>query len=170
MGFLKGTKTYLAGPIEYDVAVDWRTDPIRILKEEFGVNVHDPNADDKQIMAQPLQDALDREDYEKVREIAKNFVKKDLSVVQRMDFIVAYVPQRVPTVGTVHEIVFSDGIKLPTLLVCPQGKKKAGKWYFGIIDHKHIFGSWEDLYTYLREVDRGEHKDNFRWAYIYGLI
>jgi len=170
MGYLKGTRSYLAGPIEYDVQVDWRTEPLKVMREEFGVDVKDPNADDKQKMAEPLQDALDCENYLEVVRIAKNFVQKDLSIVDRSDFIVACVPQRVPTVGTVHEIVFSDLMKKPTLLVCPQGKKKAGKWYFGIIDHKHIFGSWSDLYTYLREVDRGEHKDNRRWAYIYGLI
>lgn len=170
MGYLKGTISYLAGPIEYDVDHDWRTDPKKVLIEEFGINLHDPNADDKQKMTSPMQDALDREDYETVRSIAKKFVKKDLKVVEKSDFIVAYIPKKVPTVGTVHEIVFSDWIKKPTLLICPQGKKMAGKWYFGIIDPNCIFGSWEDLYTYLREVDRGEHKDNDRWSYVYGLI
>jgi hypothetical protein len=91
-------------------------------------------------------------------------------IVQKSDFVTAYVPHGVPTIGTVHEIIFADSIKLPVMLICPQGKKKVGKWYFGIVDHNMIFGSWADYYSYLREVNDGKHKDNFRWSFVYGLI
>ena len=172
MGYLKGIRSYLAGPIEYDPdhnGGNWRVEPSRIIKE-MGVDLFDPSNDDKQKMVGGLHQALEIENYEEAVKIAKDFVQKDLTIVSHANFIVAFVPQGVPTIGTVHEIIFSDRDKKPTLLVCPQGKKKTGKWYFGIIPHKYIFGSWTELYAYLKEVDEGKHKDDRKWAYTYGLI
>lgn len=173
MNYLKNVRSYLAGPIEYDTNgnhQNWRTKPLEVIKGRFGVDLFDPFADDKQKISGELAEALERENYDEAVRIAKDFVQKDLTVVSHTNFIIAYVPKAAPTVGTVHEIVFSDRDKKPTLLVCPQGKKQAGKWYFGIIPHRYIFGSWEELYNYLDEVDRGLHKSDRRWAYTYGLI
>jgi hypothetical protein len=33
-----------------------------------------------------------------------------------------------------------------------------------------MFGSWDSLYGYLKEVDEGLHKDDRRWALVYDLI
>ena len=164
-------KIYLSGPIEYDnPGHNWRDTPKQVMAEEFKLNVFDPFADPKQQFAESLRESLDEENWNAAGKIAHDFVRKDLAIVDRADFIVAYLPKGVPTTGTHHEIIWANNAKKPTLLVCPQGKKHHPAWYFGFIDPDFMFGSWVDLYDYLREVDRGEHKDNDRWCYMYGLV
>lgn len=170
-GYLKGTRSYLAGPIESaDPTNDWRSAPKKFLIEELKIDLFDPHADPKQQCFSELTIAKTKRDYEAVENIAKRFVRKDLGRVDRSDFIIACLPKGVPTVGTVHEIINSNDTKKPTLLVCPEGKQYIPSWYFGFISHKNMFGSWDDLYEYLREVDAGKHMSDDIWAYVYKII
>jgi hypothetical protein len=149
---------------------NWRDTVGAKLIEEFKIDLFDPAKDAKQQWVHDLNKARDEENYDRMREIAKQFVYKDLQVVDYSNFIIAAVPYKIPTTGTAHEIIDADSRKRPTLLVCEKGKKFVPAWYYGIIPHKYFFGSWEDLYAYLRDVDAGLHKDDSRWAYVYGLI
>ena len=96
--------------------------------------------------------------------------RKDLERVDKTDILAAHLPYKVPTTGTHHEIIVSDNAKKPTLLVCPEGKANVPAWYYGFIDLKYMFGSWDELYHYLREVNDYRHTDDYRWASTYGLI
>lgn len=169
-GYLKNTNFYLGGPIEHGLEIDWRSDPKRILTEEFGINVFDPFCDPKQQWATKLYEAKEREDWETVAKIAKRFVHKDLTIVDRMDAIISFLPHKLPTTGTVHEIINADERKKPTLLVCLEGKKNIPAWYFGIVRHEYMFGSWDEVYAYLKRVDAGECTDDERWDLVYGRI
>lgn len=164
---LRDKRVYISGPIEFDTNDDWRTPLIRNLRDHFGMQIFDPLADSKQSKAPELHAARERRDYEKMREIAHTFVHKDLGLVDRMDLIIARVPHKVPTIGTVHEIINSNNAKKPTLLVCPQGKHMVGLWYFGFIPHRHMFGSNEELFAYLQEVNEWKHTQDARWAFVY---
>jgi nucleoside 2-deoxyribosyltransferase len=66
--------------------------------------------------------ARDNKDYDTMAKIAKGFLRKDLSLVDRTDFLIANLPYKVPTTGTTHEIINSVNAKKPTMLVCEQGK------------------------------------------------
>ena len=170
-GYLRNARCYLSGPIENDDSGwDWRIAPKTILKEEFKIDLFDPASDPKQQWAGVMKEAKEAEDYAKVEEIGKKFVRKDLCIVDRSDFLIAYLPKNIPTTGTVHEIINSNNAKKPTILICTQGKKYIPAWYFGFVPHMNMFGSWEELYHYLREVDNGAHMDDDRWAYVYKLI
>ena len=171
MSYLKGKRCYLSGPIEFGTDPNWRIEPSSILRGEFELDLFDPFNDPKQQWAPKLITARERCDYDKMAEIAKDFVRKDLSVVDGSDFIVACLPYGVPTTGTVHEIINKSMSKKPVLLVCPDGgKAKIPFWYWGFIPHSQMFGSWEDLFQYLREVNQGGHSDNYRWDYACGRI
>ncbi len=167
---LVGKRLYLAGPIEHSSEHDWREEPKKILVEKFQINLFDPFADPKQVWVSPLNKARDEHDYETMTTIAKLFVHKDLAMVDRADLVIAYLPYKVPTTGTIHEIINSANAKKPVLLVCPQGKNLIGAWFYGFIPHKMMFGSWEDLYIYLDEVNEGKHKDNKKWHFVYGMV
>ena len=169
--YLKDKNVYLSAPIEHDIGKnDWKLEAKKILKEEFGLNVFDPSADINQHWVPVIKEAREKNDYETMTKIAKNFLRKDLCLVDRADFLIAYLPYMVPTVGTCHEIINSVNSKKVTLLICPESKAKIPIWYYGFVPHSCMFGSWEDLYKYLREVDAGLHKDNSRWHYVYGMI
>lgn len=168
---LKDSRCYLSGPIEHgDINTNWRIDPCITLRDRFGINVFDPFSDPKQQWVSQLMKCRDSLDYEGMAKIAKNFVSKDLIMVERADFLIAYLPKSIPTTGTHHEIIFSSNNKKPTLLVCPEGKEHIPLWYYGFIPHTCMFGSWDSLYYYLQEVEDGKHINNRRWLYRYGLI
>lgn len=169
---LRGVRCYLSGPIEFEGenAINWREEPKEILQKRFGIDVFDPFADPKQQWAPALREARAKCDYDTMASIAKDFVRKDLKKVDRADFLIAYLPKGLATTGTHHEIINSVNMKDPTLLVCPQGKQHVPLWYYGFIPHEVMFGSWEDLYGYLDEVDAGKHTHNKRWDFIYELI
>ncbi len=169
--YLAGKRCYLSGPIENDSAGhNWRTEPKKILTRRFKIEMFDPFADPKQVFADDLYQARDNRDFDTIVKIAKGFVRKDLAMVDRADFLIACLPYKVPTCGTHHEVINSNNAKKPTLLVCPQGKEFVPLWYYGFIPHEFMFGSWEDLYKYLKQVNLGQHMANNRWHFIYGMV
>ena len=170
VGVLAGTRVYLSGPIENGNGPDWRIEPKRVLTERFKINVFDPFKDPKQQWVPDLNKARATKDYETMVNIAKSFVRKDLAIVDRSDFVISYMPHKVPTTGTHHEVINSNNSKKPTLIVCPQGKEFVPLWYFGFIPHECMFGSWDELYKYLEDVENGLQKENNRWHFVYGMI
>lgn len=171
MAFLAGKKCYLGGPIENCVAkINWRVPVLDALRAKFDIDVFDPFSDPKQQWVETLKQAKIDHDYETIHRITKAFVRKDLQIVQKVEIHIAYVPKGVPTTGTVHEIVVANHCKNPILLVCPEGKVEVPLWYWGFVPHKHMFGSWEELYTFLATVDEGKHKEEYLWSYVYGLV
>lgn len=167
--YLKNVKAYISGPIEHGSETNWRTEPKNQLRTRFGLDVFDPFEDPKQQWVPALSKAREEKDYDSMIKIAKRFVRKDLSVVQESRILIAYLPFKVPTVGTVHEIINSNSDKRPTLLVTDQNDiGYLPLWYFGFIKKEFMFPNWDALYEYLAEVDRGEHRDNDRWSLVYG--
>lgn len=165
---LKGARCYIGGPIDLaDNSVNWRPPVKNFLRQRFGLKVFDPFADPKQNKVEELNRMTEANDYDGMRSIAKYFVRADLSVVDHSDFIISYLPYRVPTTGTTHEIINANDRKKPTLLVCPQGKNHIPRWYYGFIPLHFMFGSWEELYSYLIEVDDGMHDKDDRWWFLY---
>ena len=169
MNYLAGKRVYLSGPIEFGAGPNWRTDKVKILSERYKLEVFDPFADPKQQWVPDLKVARENKDFETMRTIAKNFVRKDLALVDRSDFLIANLPFKVPTTGSHHEIINSNNAKKPTLLLS-EGKENIPLWYYGFIPPESMFGSWDELWQYLDDVDAGKHMNNSRWAFTYGLI
>jgi nucleoside 2-deoxyribosyltransferase len=168
---LENARCYLSGPIENDkTKTNWRTEPSKKFVDDYKIDLFDPFSDPKQQWVPHLHEARENKDYDAIAKIAAAFVRKDLAIVDRCDFIVAYLPYGIPTTGTHHEIINSVNSKKPTLLVCPEGKEFIPIWYYGFVPHEVMFGSWEELYAYLTEVNDGKHKKNDRWSFVYGLV
>lgn len=158
----------MGGPIEHDdPSVNWRDEVKGKLVGDFGLKVFDPAEDPKQGLREKIIHCKKNKLWDELHEIVQEFVMADLSVVDHSDFIIQHLPYKVPTTGTHHEIINASNLKKPTLLVCPQGKECIPDWYFGFVNHRHMFGSWSDLYEYLKEVDQGKHMDDRRWFFVY---
>jgi nucleoside 2-deoxyribosyltransferase len=172
MGCLKDRRVYLSGAIEHDVTEhNWRTEPKNFLTQKFSINIFDPFDDPKQNLSSDLYKAREQGDVDTIMRIAKGFVRKDLCLVDRSDFLIAYLPYKIPTTGTVHEIINSNNAKKPTLLVTNLDNiSYIPLWYFGFIPKEFMFAGWQSLFNYLTEVDEGMHKHNNRWSFIYGDI
>ena len=170
-GFLASKRAYLSGPIQFAKEDGWREYPTAVLTEKFRINLFDPFKDPKQNFNEKIRQAQNNNDVDTLVTIAKGFVRKDLGLIDRCDFIIAYVPFGVQTVGTVHEIINSNNAKKPTLLVTDKNSIKfIPLWYFGFIPTKYMFVSWDDLFTYLSQVDEGLHRTDDRWSIVYGDV
>ncbi len=166
--YLKGKRVYVGGPIEHDNPNDnWRDSVRHKLRNVFELKVFDPAEDPKQYLREQIIHCKKNELWDELSHIMHEFVRADLGVVDRSDFVIQYLPYKVLTTGTHHEIINSNDRKKPTLIVCPQGKSCVPDWYFGFIDHNHMFGSWDSLYEYLEKVDRGHMRKNPRWWFCY---
>ena len=172
MGFLNNTKMYLSSPLQFDdnTKPNWRPEVVAALSERFGINVHDPTINEKQVRAVDLDNALESGDFNTVEKIARAFTKRDFAEIDRCDFLVACHGHKISSIGVPCEVHHAIQLKKPVCIVCPEGKRFAGKWYFGNVKHQYIFGNWNDLYAYLQEVDLGLHKDNHRWHYVCGVV
>jgi nucleoside 2-deoxyribosyltransferase len=171
---LNGKSVYLSGPIEFDETnINWRPEVKSTLTLRFGIKIFDPFDDPKQSKSGELQIARKAGDFDKLAEIAADFVSKDLTEVDNANILIANMPYKVPTVGTIHEIINAVNRKIPTLVVCSKGKEFMSSWLYGIMKNKHkwyLHGSWDSLYSYLEEVNEGKHTWDRRWRYVYGLI
>lgn len=171
---LSGKRVYLSGPIEYDLnSINWRPEVKEVLISRFSLNIFDPFDDPKQTKSDEMQFARETNDFDTVSEIAADFISKDLTEVDKSDLLIAHLPYKVPTVGTIHEIINAVNRKIPPLIVCPQGRKCVSSWIYGLFKKKHqyyIHGSWESLFSYLEEVNDKKHIDDRRWRYVYGMI
>jgi nucleoside 2-deoxyribosyltransferase len=170
MNYLKGKSVYISSPIECRGSDDWRNPLKKVLTEQFELDVFDPFCDPKQNREYEIVRARQDKDYEKIRAIAKDFVRKDLAKVDRADMLLAYVPYKVPTVGTCHEIINANNSKKPVFLVTDGDKSKISFWYYGFIHYNFMFSNWQELYNMLEEINSGSQKHNNRFAYVYGLI
>jgi hypothetical protein len=172
MNYLKNKRCYLSAPIENAANIDpnWRSTISSVLIKEFEINLFDPFLDPKQQQVDALHDARNNKNHLKMIEIAKSFVRKDLSMVDRADFVIAYLPYKVPTTGCHHEIINSNNSKKPTLLVCDTPDKfHLPLWYYGFIPYEFMFSSWTELFDYLRLVNQGK-SENPKWDFIYGKL
>lgn len=172
MNYLENKRVYLSGAIENsDSGTNWRIEPKKILQNEFGLDIFDPYEDPKQQFVPALKEARKKRDIEEIRRVAKDFVKKDLILVERADFLIANIISHIPTTGTTDEILFAARTsRKPTLLVCEEGIEHIPFWFFGCIKLEFMFNSWDELYSYLRDVNLGKYKENDRWSFVYGLI
>jgi len=149
INYLAGKRAYLSGPIECDnLSHNWRNEPKKILIEKFQIDLFDPFADPKQVLTGDLNKARENNDIETIVKIAKGFVRKDLAMVDRADFVIAFLPYKVPTTGTHHEIINSNNAKKPTLLVTDSLTiSSIPLWYFGFIPTEFMFAGWKKLYN-----------------------
>ena len=123
MGRLKGSITYLCGPIDNvdDDGVIWRKQIGEKLSARYGMKVLDPT--DKPFKNQTLKyeeigvekqyaHNLKAEGrYAELAEKFKGIVRADLRCVDLSDVLIAYLPKDVLMCGTIHEIVVSSHSK-----------------------------------------------------------
>ena len=173
MNRLNGTRTYLLGAMDRvpDSGAGWRQDitpfleglGVTVLKpceKPIDVGVEDDDARAEIAMYKKTGDfEMIRKEYGIIRAV-------DLRCVDISDFIIASIDLHVHACGTYEEITLANRQKKPVLVWCQQGKSKAPNWLFFMLPHQHIFGSIEDLLSYLGRVNSGEDSKHYkRWFF-----
>jgi hypothetical protein len=161
---LKNKSVYLCGPIfgVTDDGKEWR-DLVSVKLSKMGIGISNPCAkktngsseigDDKK----KFKKLVMKEDWKGVKEEFWPIIRHDLRSVDLADFlIINYIPD-VPMVGTVHELVVANFEKKPILLKYDKTKlDKFNPWMCVFIKNHHFFSEWDDLFKYLKEVDKGK--------------
>jgi hypothetical protein len=170
---LLGMKCYLCGAMDRvpDGGVGWRTAITPVL-EEMGVIVMDPA---NKPVDDPAGDESDREtrkawlqagDYARLRNFMKKVRGWDLRMVNESSFLVVVVDPDVHLCGSYEEIAIANHEKKPILVHTVGGKHRTPWWLFGMLPHQHIFGSMDELVSYLRRVNSSRRVKTYkRWFF-----
>lgn len=64
--------------------------------------------------------------------------------------------QRVPTYGTLHEMVVAHQQRKPIFMVWEGGKESCSAWLMWMIGHSHVFSTFDELLTRLVNISKGK--------------
>ena len=167
------TRTYLIGNMENvnsEAGQSWR-DNMTVELDKMGV-----------IVFNPYKKPFERNIEEGLKEVADNISRRargkfttlcrkmreirifDLNLVDRCDFLIAYIKPTVASWGSAEEIVTAVRMKKPIFLAIEGGKKACPLWIFGMFPHKYIYESPDDIVRMLKRINSGHKKlDNERW-------
>ena len=167
---LHRTKTYLVGHMQYLSGRDWRDDVTEKLSE---LNVTCFNPYKKPFMKDVEEDEASRiemetwmktKQYDRVSERMKTVRSYDLNLVDRSDFIIAHLVPDVASWGSAEELTTAIRMKKPTFISMEGGKSNAPLWLLGMLPHKYIYNSLDEVTEMLYAIDN-EIKpiDSDRW-------
>ena len=104
--------------------------------------------------------------YFELAQQMRDIVHVDLRMVDVSDGVIVYLDPETPMCGTYHELINALQQRKPTLVVVEGGKKKAPNWLFGIMNFNFMFDSFDDLKTFLKQIDEGIiTADLSRWVF-----
>ena len=171
MGYLTDKTTYLAGNIHStsnnDYGVGWRDKITPIVEDRFKVKVINPckdgEGDSKQDQLYFRQLIKERKFVELKEEFYK-VIRKDLKAVDKADFIIFYHNPKIPTIGTIHEVINAANQKKPVLIVCDEDNiDHLNPWLLTIIKPQWLFTTWDAMIEYLDGVNNGKIETSHWW-------
>ena len=167
---LEKTRTYLVGHMQYAEGRDWRE---YVEKELFGMGVTIFNPYNKPFVKDVNEDEETRDKilkdmeeghYNDVAKRMKRIRSYDLNLVDRSDFILAHLLPDVASWGSAEELVTAVRMKKPIFISMEGGKKKTPLWMMGMMPHKYIYDSIEEVVAMIKQIDSGDKKiDSDRW-------
>jgi nucleoside 2-deoxyribosyltransferase len=170
---LRYSQCYLAGSIDMcpDGGKTWRNEITPHLKR-IGIKVFNP-------LEKPLDIGLESDDnrstrrglkltgkFDEFSKIMRTIRHADLRMVDKSDFLIVYLDMSVLFCGTMEEIVVCNHTKKPILVFCKQGKTSIPDWIWGMIPHKMLFNSIDEVLGYIKYVDSSEVVEDLgRWIF-----
>jgi len=156
------TKVYTIGAMEYADGSNWR----EAVEGELiprNITVFNPykkpfinDCDEASDVRARMRDHMACGKYEEVVEWAKTIRRFDLNLVDRSDFIIAYIIPSTASWGTAEELSTAVSLRKPIFVVIEGGKRHTPLWLMGQLKHKYIYDSIEDALTMVKKIDSGE--------------
>lgn len=173
--FLKGTSCYLAGNLEYEEegkTKEWR----RFFEESvkgMGIRCFNPlkevfnNFPTETQEERRLREALLKNgrhnDHMTIHKSMKAVIRRDLRMVDISDFVVCVLNPKVPTFGTVDEIILCLRQSKPVLLAIEGGKGNIPLWLSGYIHPNWWFDDINQIIQRLTDLNSGEYPINNKY-------
>lgn len=164
------TRTYLVGHMQYLSGRDWRKE---VTEKLSPLEITCFNPYEKPFIKDVEEDEASRRDmetwmktkqYDRVTEKMKTVRAYDLNLVDRSDFIIAHLVPDVASWGSAEEIVTAVREKKPVFISMEGGKSKTPLWMLGMLPHKYIYNSIDEIIEMLYAIDSGSKPiDSDRW-------
>ena len=156
--------------MQYLSGRNWREEVSSKL-EPLGITCFDPykkpfvkDVEEDEDTRKQMESWMFSEDYDKVVERMKTIRSYDLNLVDRSDFIIAHLTPDVASWGSAEELVTAVRMKKPTFISIEGGKSKTPLWILGMIPHKYIYNSVDEIIEMINLIDCGKKKiDSDRW-------
>ena len=170
MNLLEKTKTYLVGHMQYVSGRNWREEVTEKLKS-LKITCFDPykkpfmkDVEEDEASRQEMETWMKTKQYDRVTERMKTVRSYDLNLVDRSDFIIAHLVPDVASWGSAEEIVTAVRMKKPIFVSMEGGKAKTPLWMLGMLPHKYIYNSLDEVVEMLYAIDNGiKPIDSDRW-------
>ena len=164
------TKTYLVGHMQYLSGRDWREEISEKLNA-LSITCFDPykkpfikDVSEDEASRQDMETWMKTKQYDRVANKMKTVRSYDLNLVDRSDFIIAHLVPDVASWGSAEEIVTAVRMKKPVFISMEGGKPKAPLWMLGMLPHKYIYNSLDEIVDMLYAIDNGSKSiDSDRW-------
>jgi len=170
MNLLYKTKTYLVGHMQYLSGRNWREEVAQKLSD-LNITCFDPykkpfvkDVEEDEASRLEMEQWMKTKQYDRVVEKMKIVRSYDLNLVDRSDFIIAHLVPNVASWGSAEEIVTAVRMKKPVFISMEGGKTKTPLWMLGMIPHKYIYNSLDEVIDMLYAIDNGNKPiDSDRW-------
>ena len=164
------TKTYLVGHMQYLSGRDWREEVTEKLAP-LSITCFDPykkpfvkDVEEDEASRIEMETWMKTKQYDRVSERMKTVRSYDLNLVDRSDFIIAHLVPDIASWGSAEEITTAIRMKKPTFISMEGGKSKAPLWLLGMLPHKYIYNSLDEVTEMLYAIDNGiKPIDSDRW-------
>lgn len=158
--------------MQYCNGEGWR-DEFTDFAESLSIKVYDPyhkpfmhNTSEDEVTREMLKHWMETEQYDLVVSWMKRVRGDDLRCCDKCDFFVAVIKPTIASWGSGEEITTVIREKKPLFLVIddPKGKRATPLWLMGIMPHKYIYNSLEEVKEMLTAIDAGIVKmSSDRW-------
>jgi hypothetical protein len=173
---LNTQRVYLAGAMDRvpDRGNGWRDDITPFL-ESLGITVFNPIKKPSVIGMEDAQTHNFKkklkleQNYTELSHLMKVIRSVDLRLVDISDFLIVNLDLDIHPCGTYEEIFWANRQKKPIIIHMVQGKQNAPDWLFGTIPHEMIFSSWDDIKSYLDQVNSSAEINNYNRWYFFNI-
>ena len=156
--------------MQYLSGRNWRNEVAEKLKP-LNITCFDPykkpfvkDVDEGEHARKEMDHWLKTNQFDRLSEKMRTVRSYDLNLVDRSDFIRAHLVPDVASGGSAEEIVTAVRMKKPIFISMEGGKSKTPLWMFGMIPHKYIYNSIEDVLDMIYSIDKGKKEiDSDRW-------
>jgi len=176
MNRLNNQRVYLAGAMDRvaDRGNGWR-DKITPFLESLNIIVFNPI---KKPTVVGQEDELTHKHkvklknagkYDELSQLMKTIRSVDLRLVDISDFLIVNLDLDIHPCGTYEEIFWANRQKKPIIIHMVQGKENAPDWLFGTVPHEMIFSSWDDIKSYLSNINSKQEINTYNRWYFFNI-
>ena len=169
---LRDTQCYLIGHMQYVNGESWRDD-FTPFASRLGIKIYDPyhkpfvqDIPEDEMSRKEMLHWMETRQYDLVSARMKDVRGYDLRCCDKCDFFVAVIKPKIASWGSAEEITTVIRAKKPLFLVIddPKGKRATPLWLMGIMPHKYIYNTLDEVKEMVTAIDLGIVKmSSDRW-------